>query len=115
MGSEQPSNVPRSPEERSAVRSVVYTWEGQLVALSYTTGGRYPENPTEIRSSDLRATSGVFALLEVDEIGVLAGRLLKNEEGEGQKGEKFRVSKRPVFVPWGSVNSIYPLRDVLDQ
>jgi hypothetical protein len=92
-------------QEGHKARSVVYDWEGTMVIVHYT-GGPFGDDEYDLGVGDLRSESGVFLLREVSAIGVLAEKL---EKGGGEEAED-ELSGLIRFFPWGSINSLIPLR-----
>lgn len=67
------SEEKRKPEQS---RSSVYEWENRLAVVGYT-GSPYPDPLWDLEKGSLEARAGTFVLTEVSELGIMAGRLLR--------------------------------------
>ncbi len=52
--------------------------------------------------------SGLFYLREVDEIGVFVNKMIENTDKTATEN-RYKFEDDTVFVPWGSVTSMYKL------
>ncbi len=91
---ERQQSQPQEPSEPKYSPAGVYEWVGDLVILSYARGP-YPNNPWEIRVSDIKAISGLYVLTEVSGVGVMV-----------RKAEELGKLADPIFISWGSLHFI---------
>ncbi len=92
------SEEKRKPEQS---RPSVYEWENKLAVVGYT-GSPYPNPLWDLEKGSPEARAGTFVLTEVSSLGIMASRVLREQDEEGVR---FKLDD-PLFIPWSSVHSI---------
>lgn len=89
----------QSGEERGLPS--VYEWLGKIIILSYMAGPDLAdiEDPYDIARAQPEAREGIFGLEEVSNLGIVARKIVRDEEGLGP----------PIFFPWSAIQAIQEL------